>query len=199
MALKAVFIDKDGTLVENVPYNIEPSLLRFTPGALDGLRQLRHAGFALVLISNQSGVARGYFGEAEVARLDNHLRQSLAEAGVPLLESCYCFHHPRGAVPAYAIDCGCRKPMPGLILRAAAEHDIDLEASFMVGDILDDIEAGHAAGCRGVLLNNGGETEWLLTPCRTPDFVAYDVNEAAEQILDAVAERRALQGGLRAG
>ena len=198
MALKAIFLDRDGTLVDNVPYNADPSRLRFTRNAIEGLRQLREAGFEFVLISNQSGVARGYFNEADVSRLDACLRGLLDDAGVPLLDSYYCFHLHGGLIPAYAVECDCRKPLPGLILRAAAEHDIDLDASFMVGDILDDVEAGHAAGCASILINNGGETEWLLTPSRMPDCVATDLSEAAILILNAALERRALQGGVHA-
>ncbi len=179
---RAVFLDKDGTLIEDVPYNVDPARIRLMPRAAEGLRALDAAGYRLIVVSNQSGVARGYFEEAALAAVETRLRELLAEAGVPLAGFYYCPHHPEGSVPAYAVECACRKPLPGLIERAAREHGIDLAASWLVGDILNDIEAGRAAGCRTVLLDNGHETEWILTPRRRPHHTAADLSEAAAVI-----------------
>ncbi|HEX5368683.1 MAG TPA: HAD family hydrolase [Dehalococcoidia bacterium] len=179
MSRRAVFIDKDGTLLEDVPYNLDPAFVKLTPRALQGLRLLQDAGYALVLVSNQSGVARGYFDEAAVEALMSHVGAVLAADGVELLGCYYCPHHPEGSAEPYAVACECRKPAPGLLLRAAAEHDIDLDTSFLVGDILDDVEAAHRAGCRAVLLDRGSETEWRSGPGREPDFRAADLGEAA--------------------
>jgi histidinol-phosphate phosphatase family protein len=182
---RAVFLDKDGTLVEDVPYNVDPARIRLTRGATGGLRVLHAAGYRLFVISNQSGVARGYFAEAALAAVEARLRELLHAAGVPLAGFYYCPHHPAGVVPAYAVACRCRKPAPGLIERAAREHGLDLARSWFVGDILDDVEAGRAAGCTTVLLDNGHETEWLLTPRRQPHYKAADLAEAAARIVSA--------------
>jgi histidinol-phosphate phosphatase family protein len=131
------------------------------------------------VVSNQSGVARGYFPEEALRAVENRLCGLLAEFGVPLDGFYYCPHHPEGGAQGYAIDCDCRKPRPGLILQAAREHDLDLPHSWVVGDILNDIEAGRRAGCRTVLVDNGNETEWVLTPERLPHHIATDLIEAA--------------------
>jgi D-glycero-D-manno-heptose 1,7-bisphosphate phosphatase len=180
MSARAVFLDKDGTLVEDVPYNVDPELIRPTEGALEALRLLQEAGYLLVVVSNQSGVARGLFPERALVGVEKRLRAILSTAGVNLAGFYYCPHHPQGSRPEYAVDCTCRKPKPGLLLRAAREHDIDLRSSWMIGDILNDIQAGKAAGCKTILLNNGHETEWVLTPDRQPDFLVRNLPEAAE-------------------
>ena len=182
MAVPAVFLDKDGTLIEDVPYNADPAHIRLMPGAVGALRSLHDAGYRLIVISNQSGVARGYFPEAALAAVEERLRALLAEAGVPLAAFYYCPHHPEGTEHAYAMACSCRKPEPGLLLRAAGEHNIDLARSWFIGDILNDVEAGRRASCRTVLIDNGNETEWLLSPQRLPHFIGRDLMEAAEFI-----------------
>lgn len=182
MTERAVFLDKDGTLIADVPYNVDPALIRFLPGTAGGLRALHAAGFQLIVVSNQSGVARGYFAEGALAAVEARLRDLFAEAGVPLAGFYYCPHHPDGTVPEYAVACICRKPSPGMIVRAAREHGIDRAASWFVGDILHDIEAGHRAGCRAILIDNGNETLWERSPERTPDALAADLTEAARLI-----------------
>jgi histidinol-phosphate phosphatase family protein len=182
MSDRAVFLDKDGTLVEDLPYNVDPGRIRLAPGAAAGLRELHTAGFRLVVASNQSGVARGYFPEAALAAAEARLRELLAGEGVPLAGFYYCPHHPRGQVAAYAVACDCRKPRPGMLVRAAGELGLDLAGSWMVGDILDDVEAGRRAGCRTVLIDNGHEAEWVPGPDRRPHHVAADLAEAAAVI-----------------
>lgn len=179
---RAVFLDKDGTLIEDVPYNVDPALMRFLPGTAEGLRALHAAGFRLIVVSNQSGVARDYFPESALAAVESRLRAMFAEVGVPLAGFYYCPHHPDGTVLEYAVSCLCRKPFPGLIIRAVREHGLDRAQSWFVGDILHDIEAGHRAGCRSILITNGNETIWELSPARTPDALAADVGEAARII-----------------
>jgi D-glycero-D-manno-heptose 1,7-bisphosphate phosphatase len=180
---RGVFVDKDGTLVEDVPYSADPDLLRPTQGAGPALGRLHRAGYRIVVVSNQSGVARGRFPVEALDAVGERLRSLLAPHGVPLAGLYWCPHHPEGLVPRYAVTCECRKPAPGLVLRAAQDLGLDLARSWMVGDILDDVEAGHRAGCRSLLLDRGGETEWRLSPERVPDAVAGDLGEAAALIL----------------
>jgi len=181
----AVFIDKDGTLVENVPYNVDTARLQFLPGAPQALAALAAGGYALVVVTNQSGLALGRFGSGAFARLRSALRQRLhEEAGVELLDLLHCPHAP-GADGRPA--CLCRKPQPqpGMLLRAARLHGLDLARSWIVGDTLDDIEAGRRCGCRALLLDTGGETVWHRTPLRTPDATFADWGEVARCILAA--------------
>jgi histidinol-phosphate phosphatase family protein len=185
MGVAAVFLDKDGTLVEDVRYNVEPERIRLMPGAAEGLRQLHAAGYPLVVVSNQSGVARGLFAEEALVAVEGRLRKLVADVGVPLAGFYYCPHHPEGTVPAYAVECDCRKPAPGLLLRAARERGFDLSRSWLVGDILNGVEAGRRAGCRTILLDNGHETESAMSPERMPEFTASDLVEAARIITGA--------------
>jgi D,D-heptose 1,7-bisphosphate phosphatase len=178
--LPAIFLDKDGTLIENVPYNVDPGQMRLCAGVAAGVRRLHQAGFALVVVTNQSGVARGYFEEWAIAPVEAYLRYLLP---VPLAGFYYCPHHPEGTVMPYAVQCRCRKPEPGMLLQAAVDLDLDLGRSWLVGDILNDVEAGRRAGCRTVLIDNGNETEWLLTPGRAPHQTVSTFDEAADIIL----------------
>jgi len=170
--MRAVFVDKDGTLVENVPYNVDPARIALTPGAAPGLRALAHRGYRIIVVSNQPGVALGKYPAEALAAV----RARIAEL-VPLHGFYFCPHAPGAG-------CDCRKPAPGLLLRAAREHGVSLADSWLIGDILDDIEAGRRAGCRTMLLNNGNETEWQMLPQRVPHHVARDLGEAAKLILE---------------
>lgn len=177
----AIFIDKDGTLVEDVPFNVDPAQLRFVPGAAEALHALQQEGYALFVATNQSGLARGLFTRAQFARLQHGLERRLRDgAGVTLTDFLVC---PHAASPSGGPMCLCRKPAPGMLLRAARRHRLDLAKSWMVGDTLDDVEAGRRAGCRAVLLDNGGETVWRRTPMRKPDAVCRGWDAVAHQIL----------------
>lgn len=190
----AVFIDKDGTLVEDVPYNVDPERIRLAPAALQAVARLHRHGFLIAVISNQSGVALGKFEARQLRPVERRLRQLLRSVGVPLAGMYCCPHHPAGVVARYARECPCRKPRPGLLWRAAREHGIDLAASWMVGDILDDVEAGRRAGCRTVLLDNGHETEWKMSSLRLPHAVVPTLARAADVILDAWHDNRGAHG-----
>lgn len=181
---KAVFLDKDGTLVEDVPYNVDPALVTYTPNAINALQKLQAYGFKLFLVTNQAGLAKGVFSENQFNQLKDFLTDSLASHGIHLCGFYYCPHHPDGNVSRHAMPCACRKPAPGMLLDAARRHNIDLSRSWMVGDILHDIEAGRRAGCRTVLIDNGNETEWEISDQRTPDMVACDLLEAAQAIIE---------------
>jgi D-glycero-D-manno-heptose 1,7-bisphosphate phosphatase len=181
----AVFVDKDGTLVHDVPYNVDPALLRFTPGAFEALRALDSAGFAIVVVTNQPGLATGRFTRREFAVLENALRERVRREGGVDLQGVYCCPHAPGSDGRLA--CLCRKPAPGLLRQAALSHRLDRDRSWMIGDILDDVEAGHRAGCRSILLDVGNETEWRLTPIRVPEARCADLAEAARYILSRSA------------
>ena len=124
---------------------------------------LHQAGYLLVVVTNQGGVAQGSITEGNLADIEVALRIRLASANIPLAGFYYCPHHPDGLIPRYSIHCSCRKPQSGLLHQAARELRIDLERSWMIGDILHDVEAGRSAGCRTVLLTNGNETEWDMS------------------------------------
>jgi D-glycero-D-manno-heptose 1,7-bisphosphate phosphatase len=179
----AVFLDKDGTLIEDVPYNVDPRLVQFTEGAIAALQLLQSANYALIIISNQSGVARGYFSIVALTELEQHLRSCLSRSGILLQGFYYCPHHPDGIIRPYNICCTCRKPQSGLLHQAASHQAIDLNHSWMVGDILNDVEAGRGAGCRTILIDNGNETEWQLSPTRSPHYSVKNLYEAAQIIL----------------
>lgn len=182
MRNKAVFMDKDGTLIVDVPFNVNPDLIRLQDHAIEGLKRMKQLGYELILISNQSGVARGYFEESALRQVEQKIRELLAEHDITLDAFYYCPHHPQGSVERYAIDCPSRKPQPGMILKAAQDREIDLAKSWMIGDILHDIEAGNRAGCRTILIDNGNETEWMMNDFNHPDFTVRTINDAATKI-----------------
>jgi D-glycero-D-manno-heptose 1,7-bisphosphate phosphatase len=191
---RAVFLDKDGTLVHDVPYSIDTSQLRLTPYAVEGLKFLQDHGYALFIVTNQAGIAKGFFSSQDWESMQAYVLALLEDHGI-LLSGFYCCpHHPQGIVAPYAVPCACRKPLPGMLQQAAEEHSIDLQASWMVGDILHDVEAGNRAGCRTALIDMGNETEWEIRPERMPDLVAANLLEAAQAIL--ARDRNSLPSGL---
>jgi D,D-heptose 1,7-bisphosphate phosphatase len=176
---KAIFIDKDGTLIPDIPYNINPDLITLSEGVIEGLTLLKEDGYIFVVISNQAGIARGYFTLDKLEHVKEKLDKLLEPHQLKIEGFYFCPHHPAGKVPEYSIACNCRKPEPGMLLKAIEELNIDPEKSWMVGDILNDIEAGNRAGCRTVLVDTGNETEWISGPYRTPDFKTKTFLEAA--------------------
>jgi len=179
---KAVFIDKDGTLVKNVPYNVDPEKMMIEPNAVEALTLLQQHDYLIVVVSNQAGIAKGYFDEKDLMKANSHLAGLLAAEGVFIDAFYYCPHHPDGTIAAYSKKCDCRKPAPGMLLRAARELQIDLADSWMIGDILDDVEAGHRAGCKSILYDVGNETEWVMDRFRQPDHKITDLLKAADII-----------------
>jgi D-glycero-D-manno-heptose 1,7-bisphosphate phosphatase len=184
---KAIFIDKDGTLIENVPYNVDPARITLARGAALGLKRLVDDGYLPVMVSNQSGIAFGRFTVDALDEVIERIQELLFAEGTNIYDFYFCPHHPDGTVPEYAVSCACRKPSPGMLVKAALDLRIDLARSWMVGDILHDVEAGNRAGCKTILINNGNETEWDDLNDRKPDFVVADVNEAADVILQPVS------------
>jgi D-glycero-D-manno-heptose 1,7-bisphosphate phosphatase len=181
--MRAIFLDKDGTLVEDIPYNIDPAKVTLCRHVTGGLRLLQQQGYALFIVSNQAGIAKGLFTEAELRAMLDYLSMLLHSEGIMIRDVYYCPHSPDGSVAQYSSLCTCRKPMPGLLQQAAREHGIELTTSWMIGDILNDVEAGRRAGCRTVLIDNGNETEWLRSPLRTPTLITNDIYSAAKSII----------------
>lgn len=145
-AAPAAFLDRDGVINYDAGYLHDWSEFRFLPGVVDALRQLQTLGYRLIVITNQSGIARGMYTESAYQALTARLKDALREQGVTLAQVYHCPHHPDGSVPEYRLDCGCRKPRIGMIEQALRDFDIDMAASILVGDKPSDIEAGSAAG-----------------------------------------------------
>ncbi len=184
---RAVFLDRDGTLhreLERAP--TDPSQLELFPGALEAAARLAAGGFALVLVTNQSAIARGTATPSEVHAVNRGLAERMAAAGAPLAGIYVCPHHPDEGDPPYRRVCTCRKPAPGLIQRAARELDLDLARSWVLGDAARDLEAGAALGVPGVLVLTGKgprELERLKREGRAPQHVGRDLSEAAALVL----------------
>lgn len=178
---RAVFIDRDGTLNVEKEYLHRVEECELIPGAGQAIRLLNQAGWLVVVVTNQSGVARGYYREQDVVALHRHIDAELSRNGAHVAGWYYCPHHPSGVEP-YNQPCACRKPLPGMLLQAAGELTIDLSSSWMVGDKLADVEAGMAAGCRPILVRTGyGQLESAQLPDRVP--VCDDLAAAARLIL----------------
>lgn len=188
--IKAVFLDKDDTLVDDNPCNVEPGCVALCSAAGPALRLLARLNYRFVVVSDQAAIAHGQVDEVAMASIADRLGDLMFRERVALDAFYYCPHHPKRSVTRYAFACGCRKPQPGLLLKAASEHQIDLRASWMVGARLHDVEAGNRAGCRTLLVDNGTETEWRLGPRRVPTRIAPDLYAAAMLIASEGNERR---------
>ena len=152
---RAVFLDRDGTINEEKDYLHRPEDFAFLSGAPEAIRLLNEAGFSVVVITNQSGIGRGYYDEEALRRLHAHMHEELARYGA-VVDACYfCPHHPEHGTGDYRRECSCRKPFPGMLHAAADELCLDLGASYVVGDKISDIEAGLNAGCRPLLVRTG--------------------------------------------
>lgn len=179
---RAVFIDRDGTINIEKEYLYLAEEFEFIPGAKKAIRLLNEAGYLVVVVTNQSGVARGYYTEEDVHLLHRHISEQLDQDGSRVDAWLYCPHHPSGR-GSYALPCRCRKPLPGMLLEAAQRFDIDLDASIMIGDKLVDVEAGRAAGCRTILVRTGyGKEEENRLPAGVE--VVDDLLAAAERVTE---------------
>jgi D-glycero-D-manno-heptose 1,7-bisphosphate phosphatase len=177
---KAVFLDRDGTLIEDKHYLSDPEGVEFIDGAVEALRRLDEAGYELVVVTNQSGVGRGYMTEADVEAVHDRLDALLAKEGLELTDIYYAPYIEDAEDPKYREGRRFRKPRPGMIEKAVSEHGLDVEQSFMIGDKGSDVEAGHRAGTRTVLVKTGKGTDQLDDVDEsTVDFVAQDLSEAA--------------------
>ena len=191
---KAVFLDRDGTVNEEVGYLGDLSKLRLIPGAGVAIRRLNEAGFMVVLVTNQSGVARGYFPESLVHEAHTRLCEMLKSEGARIDAVYYCPHHPKAGNSHLTTDCDCRKPKTGLIDRAVKELDIDIKHSFLVGDKWSDIELAQRAGVHAILVTSGfaPDDPGNKRPehVHDPDFTASDLIAAAEWIIGREAENK---------
>ena len=151
----AVFLDRDGTINVEKDYLYRVEDFEFIPGAAEAIRRLNQAGLLTIVVSNQSGVARGYFTLAQVEELHRHIQLELKKHGAWIDAFYICPHHPTEGAGDFTRECSCRKGEPGMLLQAADDLDINLSASYMVGDKIADIEAGHNAGCRSLLVRTG--------------------------------------------
>ncbi len=187
MSLPAVFFDRDGTLSEEVGYVNHLSRFRVMPSSAPAIRKLNENGWRAIVVTNQAGVARGYFEEAMIGQVHAKLRADLAKDGAFLDEIYYCPHHPTVGEPPYQQDCACRKPRTGMMEAAAEKFKLDLTQCFVIGDRYSDVKMAHRAGARGILVLTGygrGEYEYQRhTWPRDPDFVAEDALAAVEWIL----------------
>jgi len=183
---RAVLIDRDGVLNQLVYYKdghvgspFSAKQLVVYSRAAESIKKIHKMGYKAIVISNQPGVAKKQFSYAELQRMNNRIKRALAKGGAVLDGEYYCLHHPQALIRKYRVDCDCRKPKPGLILRAAREHDLDLNKSFFVGDALTDVQAGKAAGCKTVLI--GQMTDMLNRMMEknnsVPDFMISSLIE----------------------
>ncbi len=187
MSRPAVFIDRDGTINEQMGYINHPSRFLLFPRTAEAIRELNRNGFLTIVVSNQSGVARGYFPMDLVHDVHNRMEKLLSREGARIDGIFFCPHHPLGQVKEYAIACDCRKPGTGLIVQARNRFDIDMAESYVVGDRCQDLELAERAGLAGVLALTGygrGEREYVLPgkPVR-PAYIAEDILEAVRWII----------------
>ena len=178
-ARRAVFLDRDGTLNVDRRYVGKPQDVELVPNAAEGARMLADAGYVLVVVSNQSGIARGLFTEREAAAVDARVAELLANDRVAIAGSYRCPHLRNAALTQYAVACDCRKPLPGLILRAAAELSLDVRSSWAIGDRARDVAAGAAAGCRTIAVDP------VPRPAIAEDFSAMPPDYRARDLVDA--------------
>jgi D-glycero-D-manno-heptose 1,7-bisphosphate phosphatase len=195
---RAVFIDRDGTISEEVGYINHLSRFRLFPYSAAAIKQLHENDYLAIVITNQAGVARGYFSEEMVQDIHKQMTKDLETSGARLDAIYYCAHHPSVGQPPYQLDCDCRKPKPGLLFRAAQDYDIDLANSWMIGDRYSDIELAANAGVKSALVLSGyGRGEWEHqrdTWTRQPDLVAEDLLAAVSEIgnLDKTTARKTI-------
>jgi D-glycero-D-manno-heptose 1,7-bisphosphate phosphatase len=176
---RAVFLDRDGTIIEDTGFLRRAEEVRLLPGAAEGMRELQGAGFALIVVTNQSGVARGIIAPAELGAVRERFFEVMREEGIQVTDYFYCPHHIRGEVTEFRKDCADRKGSPGMLLRGAAKHGIFLPGSWMVGDRTDDVRAGKGCGVRTIQIRHPGQGENPIAP----DFFADNLLEAGRIIL----------------
>jgi D-glycero-D-manno-heptose 1,7-bisphosphate phosphatase len=181
----AVFLDRDGTINEEVNYLGDPALLKLTPGAAKAIHLLNSHNISVIVITNQAGIARGYFTEAQMHLVHQALDLMLAPDNAKIDAYYFCPHHPTAGIGEYKTNCACRKPEPGMLHQAAQDLHLDLSKSYLVGDKLTDIQAGNHAGCQTVLVETGyGREESKIKQDQIrPDRISPDLLDAIDWIL----------------
>jgi len=179
----AIFLDRDGVVIEGVHYLASPSQVRLIPGAAEAIASLNRAGWPVVIVTNQSGVARGLFDSEAVHAVHRHISNLLVEHHARIEEYYFCPHLETAEVPEYRLDCECRKPKPGMLHQAAAELSLDLAKSWMIGDRESDLQAGAAAGARTILVRTGFGSSTDITAL---DRAALRLELVAADLADAV-------------
>jgi D-glycero-D-manno-heptose 1,7-bisphosphate phosphatase len=182
MSNKAIFLDRDNTLIEDPGYINHPDQVKLLDGVVEALIEFSAMGYKLIVVSNQSGVARGMVSEKTLGEIHNRLKQLLAERGAPLDRIYYCPYHPDGVIAKYRKESNWRKPNPGMLLAAADEMDIDLSQSWMIGNSSRDIKAGLQAGCKTILTNHASHYKQHELGEPNPDFRAVNIKEAVNII-----------------
>ena len=181
---KAVFLDRDGTIIEDSGYINSPEQIKFIPGSIEAIKKLNEAGYKVVIISNQAGIARELLSENMLQTIDKIIHREVLSGGGHIDASYYCPHHPEHGVYPYKQDCECRKPHPGLIKKAVKDQDLELAGSFMGGDKSSDIETGKRAGVKTVFVRTGhGQNEEKKLK-EKPDHIANNLPEAVRWILN---------------
>lgn len=193
----AIFLDRDGVINEEVGYLDSLDKLKIIPSAYEAIRMINESGMKAVVVSNQAGVAKGLFTEEFVRTTNNSLQTMLSQREAFINKFYFCPHHPTEGTEPYRRICDCRKPAPGMLLRAAKDFNIDLKKSYFVGDRFRDMEAAKNADVKGILVRTGYGSELLqndgtdkATPESRPDYIADDILEAVKWILDQVAFKR---------
>lgn len=179
----AVFLDRDGTINEEVGHLDSLEKLRIFPAAFEAVRMLNESGMRVIVVTNQSGVARGFFNEAFVETVHEQIRKRFREKGAFIDYFYYCPHHPTEGIGEYRVECGCRKPEPGMLLRASAELGVDLPSSYVVGDTARDVELAARCSAAGILVKTGYGMETALSGIE-PVYIAEDILDAARWILE---------------
>lgn len=152
---KVIFLDRDGTINVEKSYLYKWEDFEFEKNAIEGLKELKNLGYEFIVVTNQSGIGRGYYTEEDLVALNNQMTEKLKEFGIEILECFYCPHHPEKGIGKYKVDCNCRKPNPGMLLEGIKKYDVDIENSFMIGDKKGDLEAGKKASLKSILVLTG--------------------------------------------
>lgn len=181
---RAVFLDRDGVITQDPPnYAHRLDQLKLIPRSTEAIKLLNENNFGVIIVSNQSGIARGYYGEEDMTRFNNAMNELLNKSDAHIDAIYYCPHHPEAKIERYRVNCDCRKPKPGMLKRAEEELNIDLKKSFMVGDRWSDIEAAKRVECKTILVRTGYDSQKLIDNEIICDYVADDLLDAVEYIL----------------